>query len=44
MKMDVMRSRNCANKILENNGIDVDLFHTAVNDLLLPGRSKNHNL
>ena len=30
-----MASGDCANEILENNGIDVELFRTAVNELLL---------
>ncbi|XP_068676750.1 uncharacterized protein [Montipora foliosa] len=36
--------RLCAEEILENNGIDVELFRTAVNELLLRGRGKNRNL
>ena len=36
--------RLCAEEILENNGIDVELFRTAVNELLLHGRGKNRSL
>lgn len=36
--------RLCAEEILENNGIDVERFRTAVNELLLRGRGKNRNL
>jgi len=36
--------RLCVEEILENNGIDVELFHTAVNELLLRGQAKNRNL
>ena len=34
----------CAEEILEENGIGVELFRTAVNELLLRGRGKNRNL
>ena len=34
----------CAEKILEENGIGVELFRTAVNELFLRGRGKNRNL
>lgn len=36
--------RLCANEILYKSGIDVELFRTAVKDLLLRGRGKNRNL
>lgn len=36
--------RLCAEEILGNNGISVQLFRTAVSDLILHGRGKNRNL
>ena len=36
--------RLCAQEILEENDIGVELFRTAVNELLLRGRGKNRNL
>ena len=38
------QGRLSAEEILKNNGIDVELFRTVVNELLLRGRGKNRNL